>query len=163
MHRGYIKSKNSSIEYRAVATNRAYRSNGHTFYVYTYTPGYQLKPSVDWLARGFNTPVRNQGSCGSCWAFAATGSIEAAMWIKSKIKVVLSPQQLVDCSTNYGNLGCDGGVVGWGLIKFIYYINKLNRLYLLFKAYDYVWDKGLNQDNLIPYTAFDVKFIKNHF
>jgi C1A family cysteine protease len=125
LHRGYIKSKNSSIEYRAVATNRAYRSNGHTFYVYTYTPGYQLKPSVDWLARGFNTPVRNQGSCGSCWAFAATGSIEAAMWIKSKIKVVLSPQQLVDCSTNYGNLGCDGGVVGWGLIKFIYYINKL--------------------------------------
>ena len=120
MHRGYNKSKHSvSLESRSVATNRVYRSNGHTYYAYSYTAGYQLKPSVDWQARGFNTPVRDQGSCGSCWAFAATGSIEAAIWIKSKVNTVLSPQQLVDCSSRYGNEGCDGGVVGWGLIALI--------------------------------------------
>ena len=54
-------------------------------------------------------PVVNQGKCQSCWAFAATASMEGMYAIKygmgSKIK--LSEQQLIDCS--YANLGCKGG------------------------------------------------------
>lgn len=85
---------------------------------------------------GWNTPVRDQGRCGSCWAFAAVASIEATIWLRNKTSVVLSPQQLVDCSGKYGNEGCDGGIVGW--------------------AYDYIWDKGSVMEKSYLYSAIDV-------
>ena len=50
-----------------------------------------------------------QGSCGSCWAFAAVAVVEAALKIKKNIDVDLSEQELIDCSDFYGNKACSGG------------------------------------------------------
>lgn len=92
---------------------------------------------VDWVAQGAVTPIKNQGACGSCWAFAATGALESANFIKNKYLVLLSEQQLVDCSTSYGNEGCNGGLMEY--------------------AYEYVKDHGICTETDYPYTGKDGK------
>lgn len=72
--------------------------------------GFQQIPSeVNWVAEGKVSPVQNQGSCGSCWAFAVTSAVETAYAIKHNSQQVpkLSEQQMVSCSTQ--NYGCGGG------------------------------------------------------
>ncbi|XP_030757737.1 cathepsin L-like proteinase [Sitophilus oryzae] len=86
--------------------------------------------SIDWRAKGAVTDIKDQGECGSCWSFGATGVIEGQMAIHYGILESLSAQQLIDCV--YCS-GCDGGNVD--------------------DAFDYVMDYGLMTSEDYPYEG----------
>jgi len=75
--------------------------------------------SVDWRSQGMVTPVKNQGQCGSCYSFSATGALEGAHKKVHGVLPSLSEQEIVDCSGRYGNYGCRGGWYqsSWRYIK----------------------------------------------
>lgn len=90
--------------------------------------------SKDWVDAGAVTPVKDQGSCGSCWAFSTTGSLEGANFLYgSKILSSLSEQELVDCSGSTGNQGCNGG--------------------LMDDAFKWIKSNGICLESAYPYTG----------
>jgi len=64
---------------------------------------------IDWRTAGAVNKVKNQGSCGSCWAFSTTGTIEGWAFVTQKTLPDLSEQQLVDCAKTPNTKGCQGG------------------------------------------------------
>jgi len=70
--------------------------------------------ALDWTSLGATTPVKDQGDCGSCWAYSVTEGVESGLFMTSGKIVELSPQQIVDCDQGGSDYGCDGGDVDSG-------------------------------------------------
>lgn len=100
----------------------------------------------DWVDEGAVTHVKNQGQCGSCWAFSTTGSVEGINYIKTGKLVSVSEEELVSCSSTGGNAGCSGGLMD-NALKWI------------------VGNRGIDSEEDWPYDAEEGRcgWIAKHF
>jgi len=90
-----------------------------------------IPTSYDWRTKNVVTPVKDQGQCGSCWAFSATEGVESAWALAGHTLTELSPQQIVSCDND--DDGCDGGDLP--------------------TAFGYVKKAGLETEKAYPYTS----------
>merc|ERR1712070_1038732 len=96
----------------------------------------EIADSVDWSTNtAIVNPVKDQGQCGSCWAFSAVGTVESAYALAAGKLGSYAEQQLVDCSTNGGSQGCNGGFNQYGI--------------------SYIGQTGIAAESSYPYTATD--------
>ncbi|XP_057428115.1 cysteine proteinase mucunain-like [Lotus japonicus] len=79
---------------------------------YGFREGEELPASVDWREKGAVAPVKDQGQCGSCWAFSSVAAVEGINQIVTGDLISLSEQELVDCDRGY-NMGCNGGLMDY--------------------------------------------------
>jgi len=89
----------------------------------------------DWSSTDAVTAVKDQGQCGSCWAFSTTGAMEGLYYLTNSSQRSFSEQQLMDCSSAEGNMSCNGG--------------------LMDNAFDYLEENGVTDESNYPYTAED--------
>jgi len=96
----------------------------------------EIASSVDWSTdKSVVNPVKDQGQCGSCWAFSAVGTVESAYAIAAGKLGSYAEQQLVDCDTTGGSQGCNGGFNQYGI--------------------SYIGQTGIAAESAYPYTATD--------
>ncbi|XP_020385278.2 procathepsin L-like [Rhincodon typus] len=110
-------------------------SGNFTFKVFTANKNVELPLAVDWRPKGYVTPVKDQGQCGSCWAFSTTGVLEGQVFNKTGKLISLSEQYLMDCTRSVGNRGCNGGCKVQALL--------------------FIKENGINSEESYPYTAKD--------
>ncbi|KAK7330576.1 hypothetical protein VNO77_24771 [Canavalia gladiata] len=94
----------------------------------------RVPPSVDWRKKGAVTAVKDQGHCGSCWAFSTIVAVEGINQIKTHKLVTLSEQELVDCD-NKENQGCNGGLMEY--------------------AFEFIKKNGITTESNYPYETND--------
>lgn len=126
--RGYISPRGRGSE----TGRRAKRAAAQPTYTNTIDVA-TLPTTVNWTTQGWVGPVQNQGQCGSCYSFAAAAALEAQYYNKTKTFVLLSEQNIIDCTYSYGNDGCDGGAFQY--------------------AFEYVMDGGIDSLAAYPYTS----------
>jgi len=122
-----------NAEFRALYTMPKMPSAEHSGEPF-YPHGYLIPESLDWRTLGMVNPVKDQGQCGSCYAFGAVAGMEAAYAKAGHSLVRMSEQNAIDCSWNYGNEGCNGG---WHYSVFDYVIKN----------------GGIDGEATYPYTA----------
>jgi C1A family cysteine protease len=114
-----------------------FNSTLHTSRTYSKNPLHVVKDqaslpsSVDWVSAGAVTPVKDQGQCGSCWAFSTTGALEGAYKVAGNSLTSLSEEHLVQCDTV--DQGCNGG--------------------LMDNAFTFVKNNGIATESSYPYTS----------
>ncbi|KAL8554593.1 hypothetical protein ACS0TY_002687 [Phlomoides rotata] len=148
-HNSVDRPYNLGLNRFADLTNEEYRSmflggkldrkarlmNRRTSNRYAVKAGDKLPESVDWREKGAVAPVKDQGQCGSCWAFSTIGAVEGINQIVTGDLKVLSEQELVDCDTT-NNQGCNGGFMD--------------------SAYDFIIKNGgIDTEKDYPYRATD--------
>nr|XP_030702264.1 cathepsin K isoform X2 [Globicephala melas] len=106
-----------------------------------YIPDWEGSPdSIDYRKKGYVTPVKNQGQCGSCWAFSSVGALEGQLKKKTGKLLNLSPQNLVDCVSE--NDGCGGGY----MTNAFQYVQK---------------NRGIDSEDAYPYVGQDESCMYN--
>ncbi|GMP48482.1 hypothetical protein CsSME_00015816 [Camellia sinensis var. sinensis] len=102
---------------------------------YVFQAGDKLPESVDWTKKGAVVSVKDQGQCGSCWAFSTIAAVEGINQIVTGDLISLSEQELVDCDRSY-NMGCNGGLMDY--------------------AFDFIINNsGIDSEEDYPYRAVD--------
>lgn len=105
--------KGSEIDQNRLSRNRRVLGKLEIFLgISLQDPIDSLPSQVDWSKAGVTTPVKNQGMCGSCWAFASTAVLESHLALQTGTLMELSVQQLVSCAPNPNHCGGDGGCEG---------------------------------------------------
>jgi len=99
-----FKAQHTGLKGSSIPAGKAYLGR-HTY------SGAALPESVDWSTQGAVSAVKDQGSCGSCWAFSTVGSLEGRAQIARGNLQQFSEQQFVDCDTTFGDQGCNGGLM----------------------------------------------------
>jgi cathepsin L len=89
--------------------------------------------SKDWRTEGYVSSVKHQGTCGSCYTFASIGALEGQYYRGRGVLLDFSEQQVVDCSSDYDNHGCDGGTLNG--------------------AFNYLKDSGVESESDYPYSG----------
>ncbi|XP_038633950.1 procathepsin L-like [Scyliorhinus canicula] len=120
---------------RLLAVSSAKKAQNSTYKVFKSRDNIELPITVDWRPKGYVTAVKDQGQCGSCWAFSTTGVLEGQVFNKTGKLISLSEQYLMDCSRPVGNAGCNGGSVLGGFL--------------------FIKEKGITSEQSYPYTAKD--------
>ncbi|XP_073031711.1 cysteine protease XCP2-like [Primulina eburnea] len=100
-----------------------------------------LPKSVDWRKKGAVTRIKNQGSCGSCWAFSTVAAVEGINQIVTGNLTELSEQELIDCDTTHNN-GCNGGLMDYAF-QFIVSNGGLHHE----EEYPYLMEEGTCEEN----------------
>lgn len=125
---GFVKNKH------AVKSNVGFGSSCSEFS----GTGATLPASIDWRTKGAVTGVKDQGQCGSCWSFSASGAMEGAWFVSTGNLVSISEQELVDCAgIRYGSSGCNGGQMDG--------------------AFKFAIDNGICTESSYPYTSGDTQ------